>query len=364
MPPKIRYNSALVSGIVLAKIGNPLRDEPLQTSREVFHVEEEYAALLTSIFLKPFRNLVGHRFSHHSSLDQHEMNTLSKAIFAEEDGLLAKGCDIAKRLYSKSNHPNIKSGDLCISLIQGMEFDGQMVKGLCILKSESVTPFLSISAQEGDLKLHTEEGINPEKIDKGCLIFDVHDEQGYYVLTFDRNSGESRFWMRDFLGVKVVTDASYLTKSYADMAVSFLEKEQKGQEVVEGGDEGSAPPWQGCVAAREALDFFEKRDSFDLKEFEEEVLKSPEVVAKFAEHRQKVEEESGQPLESKFAISKKDLGKVKKKIGAVMKLDHGVEIHLKSNFLLEPNNPVIERGFDEGRKMKFVKVFYHEESAE
>ena len=38
MPPRIRYNSALVSGIVLAKIGNPLRDEPLQTSRDVFHV--------------------------------------------------------------------------------------------------------------------------------------------------------------------------------------------------------------------------------------------------------------------------------------------------------------------------------------
>lgn len=362
MPPRIRYNSALVSGIVLAKIGNPLRDEPLQTSRDVFHVGEEDCSLLTSIFLKPFRNLVGHRFSHHSSLEQHEMNTLSQAIFADEIALLEKGCDIARRLYSKSNHPNIKSGDLCIALVQGIEFNGQTVRALCILKSESVTPFLHITTHQGDLKLHTEEGINPEKIDKGCLIFDVYQDQGYYVMTFDRTSGESRFWVRDFLGLKVVTDASYLTKSFADLAVSFLEQEQAKPEGEAKADD-TTPPWQATVAAREALEFFEKRDNFDLKEFEEEVLKTPEVVAKFTEHRQKFEEETGQPLD-KFEISKKDLGKVKKKISSVMKLDNGVEIHLKSKFLLDPGNPTIERGFDEEKKMKYVKVYYYEESSE
>ncbi|WP_166442563.1 nucleoid-associated protein [Phragmitibacter flavus] len=357
MPAKIRFSSSIATGLVLAKIGNPQRDEPLLTSRDVFKVDEADQATLTTIFVKPFRNLVGHRFSHHSSLEQHEMNTLAKAIFTSEDGLglLEKGCDIAKRLYSKSNHPNIKAGDLCISLIKDIEFDGKMTKGLCILKSESVTPFLSISTRNGDLQLHTEQGINPEKIDKGCLIIDVHSDQGYYVLTFDRTSGESRFWVRDFLGVKVVTDASYLTKSYADMAVSFLEQETPKED-------DNSPPWETCVAAREALEFFEGRESFDLGEFEQQVLKSPEVVAKFTEHRNKIEEESGQPLEKNFEISKKDISKAKKKIGAIMKLDNGVEIHLKSNFLLEPSNPTIERGFDDEKKMKFVKVYYHQET--
>lgn len=351
MSVKIRFNDAATTGIVLAKVGNPQREEPLTTSREVFKVDDADQRTLTDLFLKPFKNLLGHRFHHHSSLDKHEMNSHARAIFGSEDGLLAKGCDIAKRLYSKSNHPNIKAGDLCIALIKGIEVDGAKVQGLCILKSESVVPFLSISTHNGDLQLSTEQGINPEKIDKGCLILDHCADQGYYVLTFDRISAESRFWVRDFLGVQAVTDAAFLTNTYARMAVTFLEEEKS---------EGDAAPWEGNHATRDALDYFEGNEQFNLQEFEEQVLKAPDMVEKFAQHRAKVEEEQGQPLEKSFAISKKDVSKAKKKIGSILKLDNNVEIHLKSSFLLQPN-PTVERGMDDEKGMKFIKIYYHEE---
>lgn len=351
MPVKIRFTSPRAKGVVLAKIGNPQRDEPLQTSKQVFKIDEADQEMLTALFVKPFKNLLGHRFSHHSSLEKHEMNNCAKAIFASEDALLAKGCDIAKRLHSKSNHPNIKSGDLCISLIDGIEVNDELTQGICILKSESVVPFLSISTRDGDLQLSTEQGINPEKIDKGCLILNSFPDQGYYVLTFDRSGAESRFWVRDFLGVQAVTDDAFLTNTYAKMAVSFLEEDSSDD----------APPWETSPITRDALDYFEGNDKFDLQEFEQQVLKTPDVVAKFAERRAKVEEEQGQPLEKSFAISKKDVTKAKKKIGTVLKLDHCVEIHLKSDFLIKPN-PTIERGFDDDKGMKFIKVYYHKET--
>jgi hypothetical protein len=354
MSIKIRFNSAVATGLVLAKVGNPQRDEPLQTSKEVFHIEEADRPVLTGIFLKPFKNLIPHRFTHHSSLDQHEMNTIAKSIFSSEDGLLEKGCDIAKRLYSKSYHPNIKEGDLCISLVKDIEVDGVKTQGLCILKSESVVPFLSISTRDGDLKLSTEQGINPEKIDKGCLIVDHAAETGYYVLTFDRTGTDSRFWVRDFLGLQAVTDAAFLTKSYADMAVSFLKQEAPS--------EGESPE-KVHTTAHEAMAYFEKRDTFNLEEFEEEVLKTPEAAAKFAEHRAQVEEEQGQPLEKSFSIAKKQLTKAKKRIGSVLKLDAGIEIHLKPAFGSRENNPLLERGEDAEKGMKFIKLYYHKEDA-
>ena len=163
-------SSGILTGLILAKVGNPQRDEPLQTSKDIFTVDEEQREILTPLFLKPFKNLIAHRFQHHASLEKHEMNLLATAIFAAPSSLLKNGCDIASRLYAKSNHPNIKSGDLCLSLIDDIEIEGHMTQALCILKSESVMPFLSISTEDGDLKLHTAEGINPEKIDKGCLI--------------------------------------------------------------------------------------------------------------------------------------------------------------------------------------------------
>jgi hypothetical protein len=342
---------------VLAKVGHPQRDEPLQTSREVFKIAEGDRETLTAIFLKPFKNLAGHRFSHHSSLDHHEMNAFSKAIFEAEDGLLEKGCEIAKRLYAKSNHPNIKSGDLCVCLIKDIEVNGGMTGALCILKSETVVPFLSISTRDGDLELHTEQGINPERIDKGCLILNHQPQKGYHVLTFDRSGTDSRFWVRDFLGVVPITDSPFLTSQYAGMAVSFLEKEKKAAPASD-----DSPPWEDSKAARDAITYFEEKEHFSLQEFEEVVLKTPETKARFAEHRAKIEEETGHPLEDAFEISKKDVSKAKRKIGALMKLDTGVEIRLKPTVMADPDR-VLEHGYDEGKGMKFIKVYFNEDTA-
>jgi hypothetical protein len=362
MSAKIRFTSAAVSRLVLAKVGHPQRDEPLQTSKQVFEVAENDQATLTAIFLKPFKSLSGYRFNHHSSLDQHEMNRCAKEIFESPAGLLEKGCEIAKRLYSKSNHPNIKSGDLCISLVGGIEVNGELVDGLCILKSESVVPFLSISTKDGDLQLHTEHGINPEKIDKGCLILNHHPHKGYHVLTFDRSGADSRFWVRDFLGVVPVTDSPFLTKGYTDMAVAFVKEEAKNAAKKATTPEDDSPPWDTCNAAKDALSYFEEKEHFSLQEFEEQVLRTPEAVEKFKEHRAKVEEEQGQRFEESFEISKKDVNKAKKRIGTVMKLDTGVEIHVKPSFASQPE-PVLERGFDEEKKMKFIKVYFNEDLA-
>ncbi len=355
MSAKIRFTSATATGLVLAKVGHPQRDEPLQTSKEVFKIEEKDQEPLAAIFLKPFKNLTAHRFSHHSSLDQHEMNACAAAIFAADDGLLEKGCDIAKRLYAKSNHPNIKSGDLCISLVRDIDINGELTRGLCILKSESVVPFLSISTRDGDLELHTEQGINPEKIDKGCLILDHLANKGYYVLTFDRTGSDSRFWVRDFLGVVPVTDSPFLTNKYAGMAVAFIEKEKKGKPAAD-----DTPPWDNSNAA---ITYFEEKENFSLREFEDEVLKTPDAKARFAEHRSKIEEEQGHKLDDSFEISKKDVSKARKKIRTSMKLDTGVEIRLKPALADKPDG-VLEHGFDEARKMKFIKIYFNEDLAD
>jgi hypothetical protein len=135
------------------------------------------------------------------------------------------------------------------------------------------------------------------------------------------------------------------------MAVEFLEEQNPAE---------AAEAEERCTAAADAIEFFEEHEEFQLEEFEEKVLKTPDMVEKFASHRSRVEEEQGQPLEKSFPISKKDVSKAKKRIGAVMKLDTGVEIHLKSLFTGQ-RDPVLERGFDEERNMKFVKVYYNKD---
>lgn len=346
----LNFTTASVTNLVLAKVGNPQRDEPLQTSKEALKVSDEDRETLTALFLKPFKTLAPHRFFHHSSLDHHEMNQLVADIFAAPGKLHKKGCDIAKRLHAKSNHPNIKSGDLCISLVDDIELEGEAMQAICILKSESVVPFLSISAEDGDLKLHTEHGINPEKIDKGALILNTWAQRGYCVLTFDRAGADARFWVREFLGVQPVTDSAFLTHAYADMAVSAVKHEL---------DE-TIPPEEYGQAAREVIAYFDDREHFDLQEFESKVLKTPDAQARFADQRAKMEEEHGQPLEKSFEISPRDVKKAMRRAGVVIKLDTGVDIHIKPSSPDQPA-PQLERGFDDKKQMKFIKIFFNED---
>lgn len=357
MSVRFRFTTAVIPQLVLAKVGHPQRDEPLQTSKQAFAVAETDQEMLASLLLKPFKNLAAYRFTHHVSLAQHELNACAAAIFDDPGLLHPKGCEIAGRLYAKSNHPNIKSGDLCIALVEGVATEQETFSAICILKSESVVPFLSISDKDGDLHLHTEQGINPEKIDKGALILNRLPNKGYQVLTFDRSGSDSRFWVRDFLGVTPITDSPFLTNQYADMAVAFVKEEEKTRrrEQSEGDD---SPPWDTAAAARNAMAYFENQEKFNLQEFEEKVLRTPDAAAKFAAHRAKVEEELGQRFDPSFEISKKDLGKARKHLGSVMKLDTGVEIHVKPAFAKAAES-MIEQGFDEARGMKYVKVFFN-----
>ena len=84
------------------------------------------------------------------------------------------------------------------------------------------------------------------------------------------------------------------------------------------------------------------------------------MVERFQEHRARMEEEQGQSLETSFEISKKDVSKARKRISATLKLDTGVEIHVKSTLSTE-NDPVLERGYDDRKGMKFIKVYYNNE---
>ena len=83
MAVSIRFSKAETAGVVLAKVGNPLRDEPLETSREVCRIAEADRDLLTRLLLKPFKSLTGYSFYHHSSVSKNETYTCARAIFAE-----------------------------------------------------------------------------------------------------------------------------------------------------------------------------------------------------------------------------------------------------------------------------------------
>ncbi|MFC4991862.1 nucleoid-associated protein [Rubritalea tangerina] len=350
MSAKVNFNKASLAHVSLAKIGNPLRGESLKTSKDLCKFGEKDKEILTLAFLKPFKNLERYQFHHTSSLDLHEMHSYCNTIFDQEERFLTYSRKIARHLYDKTKHPNIKSGDLCVAFINDLQVDGEICSAISVVKSESLTPFLEISDNDGDLQLTTHNGIYPDKIDKGCLIINHNKEGGYLVYTFDKGGADTNFWVRDFLGARAQKDDEFKTKKYAEMCVAFA-------------DEGlpeDMPQEDKYRVANDAMQYFAEKEKFDEKHFQEEVLKEPAIVEKFSSYKDNYKDEDGEPIAAEFEINKQVAKKAGSKIKANLKLDTGVILKFTPDFA-ERESEVMERGYDEKMEMKYVKVYYHEE---
>lgn len=353
MPLTLKFNDARLGAMMLAKVGNPTRDEPLQTSKSTCQFEDAEAELLTACFLKRFRALEQHQFDHHSDIASNELYGYASAVFDDPDSLLEQGENIAKHLYAGSKHPNIKSGDLCVSLLRdvGIGSSGgyENVDAICIIKSESKEPFLQISERDGDLRLTTEHGIYPEKIDKGCLIVNFDRADGFAVYLFDKGGGSTQFWTREFVGAVAVNDEDALTKHYSKLCMEFAEKALEEE-----------PQRERMAVASRAISYLEDKEDFDLEEFKSETLKSPEQVEQFDIFKSEYEIENDRELDDHFAVSKREATKARKRLRSRLKLDVGVDMKFASGFISVADQ-FMERGEDEEKGMKYLKIWYHSE---
>ncbi|MEM0969352.1 MAG: hypothetical protein AAGJ31_08390, partial [Verrucomicrobiota bacterium] len=130
MPLTVNVKNARLNGMALAKVGSPARDEPLQTSRDLCQFSEEDTQLLTGLLLKPFRSLEPYHLDHHADVTNNDLHRHVTAIFEDGAALLEEGANIARLLYEKSTHPQIKAGDLCTALLDDLIIEGGTVQGL------------------------------------------------------------------------------------------------------------------------------------------------------------------------------------------------------------------------------------------
>ena len=344
----VNFREAGLTSLALAKIGNPLKGEPLLTSKELCKFDQEESDILTSCFLNPFRSLDPYQLQGIKSEEGNPLFNYARSTFSDTDVLLDTAKKIANHLYTKSYHPNIKSGDLCISLMEGIIIKGKSASGICIIKSENKVPFLQISDKNGDLTLTTQHGIYPDKIDKGCLILNHEREKGYVVYLFDK-SGNTQFWNKDFVAATPIRDEDYLTKKFGELCINFADK----------GLDSETDQNTRMMVANRALNYLNDSDDFEIGNFEK-ALGEPELVDQFTSFKKQYEENGGSNIKDQFTISKKEATKAQKRLKKRMRLDTGAELTFTSKFLDQSEN-LLEQGWDENKGMNYVKIYFGEE---
>jgi hypothetical protein len=200
------------------------------------------------------------------------------------------------------------------------------------------------------LEILIRQGININKLDKGCIVFNVSKEEGYKVLSVDSNRYDAKYWLENFLGVAPLTDENFYTKNYLKFCQNFakdvvLPAEDKQQEV---------------MFMNRAVNHFAKNDNFEETSFLNEVMENPELIPEFKHY--KVEKGPKYSIEdvSNFDIANKAVSDARKKIKNVINLDTNIQI--KMDFINpESAEKFVEKGWDEERQMYYYLVYFNKE---
>jgi len=282
------------------------------------------------------------------NLELNPMFQFVSSIFKEENTFIEQSQNSARYLYDKSIHPQVKSGELCFSYFKNCELGGENVDCICIIKSENKETILKVSPLNEGFELKDEKGINTNKIDKGCLVFNTKKGNGYIVALVDNtNKAEAQYWKDDFLKVQPVNNEYHQTKEFLNIAKNFVTKQLSDNHDFSQADQ--------VDLLNRSVEYFKKRETFNKGEFEQEVFQNDDLINSFRKFDEVFRKDNEIELSDNFEISSQAVKKQARAFKGVVKLDKNFHIYIHGN------RDLIERGIDENGR-KYYKIFYQEES--
>lgn len=341
------FSEVELSRLAIHQVGNKNNEEGIIISEQEVAVNGSIASLLTTYFTKPFKADEFYNFAHESSLNLNEVYMYAKNIFNDKTALLLQSINLAKHLYEQSIYPQIKSGELYVAYFDNCYLDEELTEVVGIFKSEQKETFLKVYPEGKSFAVNRDDGININKLDKGCLIINENSDKGYKVLLVDNtNKGEdAKYWKEFFLNVKPQEDDFYHTKNYLQLCKDFS---------VEAFPEADRIDQMSLV--QESAKFFKEEDTFDKVHFHEKVLQEPEIIQAFEDYKGSYQEKNDVAMFDEFDINSEAVKKMKRVFKSVIKLDKNFHIYVHGN----RNN--IKKGYDEENNMSFYQLFFKEES--
>ncbi|MCW3788578.1 nucleoid-associated protein [Plebeiibacterium sediminum] len=348
----IDFSKATIDNMVVHQIGARAEAEPLRFSKSTMNLQgdEMVTDVLLNYFFKPFKEDSYYNFWHKEDIEKNLVYVNVSNLFSGEGDFYQSSIQLAEWLYENSNHPKIKGGEFYMAMFNNVVVDGELVNALGIFKSENKETFLKVYLKEQNFELGTQEGINIKKLDKGCLIFNTEQEEGYKICSVDNiNKGnEARFWVDDFLGLQPREDNYYFTRNYMEMCRGFVDNVYNKDNEVPRADQ--------IDMLNRSMDFFNNKDNFNEANFEHEVMGQPEIIDAFKDYKENYQLENSIPLKEEFDISKSAVKGQKGTFKSILKLDKNFHVYIHGR------RDYVERGYDQQRGLNYYTLYYEIES--
>ncbi len=270
------------------------------------------------------------------------------SIFQDTESFIEQSKNTGRYLYDKSTHPNIKSGELCITYLKDCRLNDEIIDCIALFKSENKETILKINSTIKGFDLTDILGLNINKLDKGCLIFNTEKENGFLVSIIDNTnkSSEAQYWKDDFLSVQPKKDEYHQTNQFLGIAKQFVTTQLSDDFEISKADK--------IDFLNRSVDYFKKHETFNKSEFEEEVFGDNTVIESFRKFDHTYRQDNELDLKDNFQISSQAVKKQSRIFKSVLKLDKNFDIYIHGN------KNLIEKGVEkDGRK--YYKIYYDEE---
>ncbi|SCB85972.1 MULTISPECIES: nucleoid-associated protein [Snodgrassella] len=339
-----------ISRLIIHSIGNKSTADGVRLCDELSdytNVEDTFNKLITSNF--KFDEL--YQFHFFPDLELNPVYTIINAMFenTDIDSFINQSKNMGRYLYEKSNHPQIKAGELGVFYLADCTVDDELVDCIGIFKSENKQKILKVEDKQTGYDLADIEGLSIQKLDKGCLIFNLHREQGYLIAIVDNTNrrAEAKYWTEDFLSIKPINNEFHQTTYIMETAKQFI------AQTMDADDEASKS--EKIDLLNRSVDYFKNNEQFDLQEFEQQVFAKDDLIKKYQDFSQNYAQETQLEPVKNFDISPKAVKKQERYFKSVVKLDKNFHIYIHGG------KDMIEKGRD-GDGRKFYKIYYQEEN--
>lgn len=334
--------------LVIHRVGSSAAGEGTIMSKTLSFYPPELTETLYDFFQRPFKSDEYFHFFDEDSLDENEVYTAVKEIFSDSTQLLANSVKIAQKLYNVSGSDKAVGGELFVAYFLDALIDGENAAAIGIFKTETKDKFLKVFPNENNFDISLDSGTLLSKTDKACLIFNVESEDGYVICSVDKGKGDDYgVWGDEFLGIRQREDAFYDTENTLNLCKSFVMDELPEQFELNRIDQAEL--------LNKSVNFFKEADTFEIKDFTNNVLVQDELKQSFDDYKKKFEEVYEIELNDHFDISKNAVKKHARFFKSIIKLDKNFHIYVHGN------RSKIEQGVDDSGN-KYYKLYYDSEN--
>ncbi len=344
------FTNAVLQRLVTHYVGNKHTDNSFfYSEKEIDLGGQELKGQLCTYFSWPFRDIEEYyEFYHESNIALNTVKHFAEQIFETPGSLLSHSVAIAKHLFEISDSPNIKSGELHLAYFTGIYMDGSIVDAIGIYKTETRDVFFDVDKGFDGYSISLQEGIPADKMDKGCVIYDMPD--GLLVSAIDKTNkrNEAQYWKDKFLKIIARADEYHYTAEYLAAAKDFITKQIP--------QEYEVTKAQQADYLNKSITFFKNNDEFDEKAFVQEVFEDKELIRSFSGYKRSYEQEHEMELGDSFSISGSAVKRSARVFKSVIKLDKNFHVYVHGD------RDLIERGYDEAVGKHYYKIYFDNEA--